>query len=280
MDTPNFKGMVQPFSDMAAALNQLRSRPFFVDVDLSAARTAAAPLLLPIVGNCFYVDQKAGGGVARIHFQDPTIGSTPITVCPGFKAGLAFTQIAIENDAQAGTTMRIVYGTDLDFNPGTGAGISLLNPVSVIDGAATVTKAGMSFLSGYAYTAALAANYSYLQLWNPVGSGRNAFTKKLSCMSTTGGFYARFYNTAMATLIGNAVNKKNGGAVSSCEIRGTQNAAALGTTIDYFTDAPNKNVYQAFDQPIELTPGTGLILSPAAPNFDLTSFFDFYEESA
>jgi hypothetical protein len=125
---PDFPGIAQSSSPFQATRSQLRSKAFYFDIDLSVARSAASPLNLPICGNLFYVDQRPGTGIARIHFQDETPGSVPFTVFAGFVARLPFTQLGVENDAQPGATMRIIYGVDLDFAPGIGSGTFILNP--------------------------------------------------------------------------------------------------------------------------------------------------------
>jgi hypothetical protein len=111
-----------------------RSNPFYVDVDLTSARTIAGNtnLILNIAGNSFYVDQdKTNGGDATVHFQDTSLNnsSVPFYVNPGFIANVPFTQLLIENVAQAGKRLRIIYGVDIDFQAGVNANI---NTTSVV----------------------------------------------------------------------------------------------------------------------------------------------------
>lgn len=106
------------------------------DVDLSVARSLAAGTAetLPIVGNMLYVDQKANSGYAVLHVQDDSyVGNTPITAFSGFLVRVPFTQVLFENVAQPGKVMRLIYGTDIDFVPTVGAGVSILNAVNVND---------------------------------------------------------------------------------------------------------------------------------------------------
>lgn len=110
--------------------------PLYIDIDLSTARSIAAKtqLVLNISGNSFYSDQNAIQGIAIVHFQDTNLGATssPITVNPGFIANVGYTQILIENSAQAGKRLRIFYG-DIDFVPGTGGQVTIAGRVDVND---------------------------------------------------------------------------------------------------------------------------------------------------
>lgn len=133
---PVFPGVSKPSSDFAAVRSELRAPPMYRDVSLATARslTAGTAETLTLVGNTIYIDQKGNSGYATIHVQDDaTIGNTPITVFPGFLARLPFTQIILENDAQPGVVLRIIYGTDMDFIPVPGGGVSVLNAINVND---------------------------------------------------------------------------------------------------------------------------------------------------
>jgi len=133
----NFAGFSRPSSDFFSARSELRATPQYRDIDLSVARSIAAGTAQPLTmaGNFLYVDQKAASGYATLHFQDDvSVGNTPITVYPGFMAKVPFTQLILENVAQPGQVMRIVYGTDLDFLPvPTAAGVTVLNSLNVND---------------------------------------------------------------------------------------------------------------------------------------------------
>lgn len=105
-----------------------RSRPLYQDIDLSTARSIAAgtALFINMAGNTFYVDANPADGNASVHFQDTNLDntSTPFYVTAGFIARIPYTQIAIENVAQAGKKIRIIYGVDLDFTPNTTSTVS------------------------------------------------------------------------------------------------------------------------------------------------------------
>lgn len=132
-----FSALVAPMQDMAAVRDRRRTGVLYVDIPLDTARSLAAgtALVLPIIGTVIYVDQKEASGFAVVHVQDETfsIANTPITVYPGFILQAPFTQLIVENEAQPGQTLRILYGVDIAFVPGSGAGVTVVNPVNVLD---------------------------------------------------------------------------------------------------------------------------------------------------
>lgn len=116
-----FDGWAFPSDDFDVTRKNFRRLPDYFDVDLTTARTIAAltALQLDIAGNSLYVDQNpAITGNATIHFQDTGLGLTcPFYVSAGFLAGWAFTKLTIENTAQPGKILRVIYGTDIKFIP-------------------------------------------------------------------------------------------------------------------------------------------------------------------
>lgn len=133
---PVFPGVSRPSSDFPAVRSELRAWPMYREVDLGSARSLAAGTaeVLPLCGNMIYIDPRANSGYATLHVQDESsIGNTPITALPGQVLKVPFTQIILENDAQPGQVLRIIYGTDLDFDPTNAAGVSVLNAINVND---------------------------------------------------------------------------------------------------------------------------------------------------
>lgn len=126
-----------PSSDFAGIRDGRNSLPLYIDVDLAAARSIGSNshLILNIAGNSFYSDaDTTNGGNAVVHFQDTNLGnsSAPFFVSPGFIANVGFTQLLIENTAQAGKRVRIFYGVDIDFQAGVNSSIAINGSVSVI----------------------------------------------------------------------------------------------------------------------------------------------------
>jgi len=134
---PLFKGFTSPSIDMDAVRDGRRAPLLYVDVPLDSTFTIAAgnPLILPISGNSFYIDQDTSvAGVGYVHFQDTNLqaASAPIFVGAGFIANVPFTQILIENKiAQPAKILRIVYGVDVDFTAGVNATIAVTDQAPV-----------------------------------------------------------------------------------------------------------------------------------------------------
>lgn len=138
----DFPGFENPSISLKETRTQLRTLPLFVDIDLSVARSSAAGTAqnLPIAGNSFYADQVYTTGVATVHFQDLTLkASTPLGVIAGFIARVPFTQLAIENAAQPGKILRIIYGIDIDFTAANASTVSVAGNVAIINSIASTT---------------------------------------------------------------------------------------------------------------------------------------------
>lgn len=137
----------RPTSDFFAVRDGRRSPWYSHEVDLSAARTdtPSGDLILQIAGNSFYIDRAPDVGNASIQFQDTSFDRAmlPIYAGPGFIANAPFTQIKITNIAQPGKVLRIFYGVDIDFQPGTSSEIVLsgvVNTSTVISGVVQTTN--------------------------------------------------------------------------------------------------------------------------------------------
>jgi hypothetical protein len=131
-----FPGVRAPHEQFENVQNRLRTLPLYVDISMAAARSLASgmtedpadtsgkALVLNLCGNVLYVDQKANTGNATLHFNDTvSAGNTPLTVFPGFLAKVPFVRLIVENSAQTGSTMRFIYGVDIDFLPAVSAGV-------------------------------------------------------------------------------------------------------------------------------------------------------------
>jgi len=134
---PIFAGFQKPSIDLDAVRDGRRAPLLYLDIPLDTVQTIANgnPVILPLSGNSFYIDQDTSiVGNAVVHFQDTNLqqSSAPIYVGPGFIAKVPFTQILVEvKTAQAGKILRIVYGTDVDFTAGLNATISVTDQAPV-----------------------------------------------------------------------------------------------------------------------------------------------------
>lgn len=100
----------------------------YVDIDLTSARTIAAATagIVPIAGTVFYVDPNPSSGFATVYLTDKRLTgvSAPLYVGPGSIIKVPFDQLLIENTAQPGRVLRIIYGTDVDFEAGAGQNVN------------------------------------------------------------------------------------------------------------------------------------------------------------
>ncbi|HYS77056.1 MAG TPA: hypothetical protein VEM38_13260 [Burkholderiales bacterium] len=146
-DDPSFKGIRRVSEGIEAAREALQTPLLHEDIDLSVARSLALGTAkeLKIAGNSLYVDQKANTGNARLFFTPRgEVGSTPVTIYPGWIGYKPFVGLYLENDAQAGQTLRLIYGTDVDFRSSAGSGVTVLNSprANYYDRGATTKQAG------------------------------------------------------------------------------------------------------------------------------------------
>lgn len=188
MPTADFPGIRRPTIDFQDVRDGRRSTPFYVEVDLATARTIAAgtQLALPIAGNSFYADpivDSSGnpiGGVAIVHFQDTTLNpqGTPFTVGPQFIANVPFTQVLIENPAQPGKRLRIIYGVDVDFRPGINAQVNITNTVAM-------RSAGQNYGAKFASTVALGIAATET-IWLPAANTSGAIVHAANLVSQNG----------------------------------------------------------------------------------------------
>ncbi len=282
--TPNFPGIAQPTTDFYAIRSQLRTPPLYLTLDLTSARAISANTqsLQPISGNFIYCDPALSSGVATGYFVGLDGKATPITLYPGAAFDVPFTSITIENTAQPGAALRLIYGTDIAFRPANAAGVSILNAISVIDAGYQRTVAGQAFAGGV-QSAALAANNSHVQLFNPAGSTVNVIVRKYGfTIQSASQVYLNRYDTQLATDNGSAMNKLTGGAASVAKLRSQTNVGTLGTgnPLGYWFDVnAQRVVMETLTEPIVLIPGTGIVFVPLTVNVGMWGMFDWYEQA-
>lgn len=281
-----FPGIRTPSIDFDEVRDGRRAQPLFFDIDLSIARTAATSQPIKISGNTVFIDQKASSGFCQLVFEDqyPT-RPCAITVFPGFVARVPFTQITVLNEAQAaGTVMRVVYGTDIDFVPTTSAGVVIVNtvPVLTIDSRKTRTIAGQAFM-GVGGAGPTGAQYSHVQLFNPAASTIRAIVEQILVTSDVAGAIELYrWDTVLTSLISQAPNKYMGApAPSICELRSQLAGALLGTGPAFCVERVQANITAPailFSEPIVLTPGHGLLVIHGTVAVALNATFEFFEE--
>lgn len=129
-----FPGFRRPSSDFEAVKTDLQTGLLWKEFDLSTARSIAAGTaeIVKFAGNSIYIDKAADVGNATVIFQDDSNLLPPrVFVEPGFIARVPWTRLTIENSAQPGKVLRVFYGVDVDFVPGTSAGVQISGVVDV-----------------------------------------------------------------------------------------------------------------------------------------------------
>lgn len=279
-----FNGIAQPSDDFQAVRSGARSMPLQFDVDLASARTFAAGTQanIELAGNFLYVDQKANSGNCTVHFQDQNDRAVSVTLLPGMLWRVPFTKIAIENTAQAGASMRFIYGVDIDALPISAAGVTVLNAISIVDAGRAAAVAGSAFWN-FGPCANVAASLAHVQLFNPAASGKRLIVRAIDFYTSAADtLYLGFYNVALATSSRAGLSKLSGGAVGVGLAKTEALAAAVLTAANAFTElaalanTPDRLVLA---DPIVLLEGKGLAVANRTVNLALRVGFEYTEES-
>lgn len=151
--------------------------------------------------------------------------------------------------------------------------------VQVVDGGRARTLANSAFMGAVGKTL-LAANNTHVQLWNPVGSGKNVIVKAYSVGATSpGGINLGFNTAALATLQNQGVSKMGGGAAAAAQLRAENSTTNyfVGSTSDSFYVQAVVSIQRVLQEPLVIAPGRGFVASVGA--VDLTCVFEWVEEA-
>lgn len=300
-----FPGVGPAKTDFQAVRDGRRSRPLYFEISLASARSIAngittdatdvsgKALQLTAAGNIFYCDpiyDLSGGGtfiagVAVAHFEDSALGqgvSTPVTLLPNSAQAIPFTTVIIENAAQAGKKLRVIYGVDIDFTPGFNA--QLLGSVALdaptlrsIRFSDAISAAGEAFL-GYGAVNAVAAQLGHVQLFN--GGTGFAYVDGLKLVNPGGlSTYSFCYHNTALTLSSTPANRDAGSAAAASTIRTTTNAARQGTFAFTFTAPTAQDTYVKFDPPMRLGPNEGVLVANDNVNQGVAVYWDLRERT-
>lgn len=238
-----------------------------------AVLIAATPTVFNVVGDFLRIKKRTGVVADSISvdlFKDGQKVNVDFSGCDAGDATRApkgYDQIVVTSTVAQTVTFQVMRG-QFESN-------KVVGEVSVISGEVARSKAGVAFWA-YASVGAVAAQFGQIELWNPVASGKRIIVEEVFPDPTTAGYVSlRDHNAAFATLIGNAASKLGGAALSSAEIRTTNNAAAQGTLISFTKTTLGT---RKFGEPIVVTPGRGLVISDLTANDALNADIQFYEE--
>jgi hypothetical protein len=156
--------------------------------------------------------------------------------------------------------MRIGYGTSITVPASTELWLSEV-------------RAGRCFARG-ANLAASVGNFSEVQVFNPIASGKTIAIKAINFGSATAGsINIRTFNTALATLVGTGFNLQSGGAAGVGELRTATPAAEDGAFIGPIPAGAGSAVPVDLGWFIELDQGEGILCNHGTANTGITIFY-------
>ncbi len=289
--TPNFPGMRPPSVPFTEVRDRRRSFPLYFDVDLSVAHSLAAgtAVVQPVAGTFFYIDNDPTNvGNATVRFLDNSSPvETPLAVGPGANFRVPFNGLVIENTAQSGKRLRVIYGVDLDFVPGlnqplTNGGIAVTITTTQPGAPVGVDKESDNAWACDVLVPAAGAVFGMLQLWNPGASGKRVYVDVARAGRAAANllYFIRTFNASIGgVLTGAQLPKKSGNPVASVvEIRTGGANPPSGTTVMTFT-TPTASQFARWGErdPFILDPGQGMILVDNTQNDAFVGQFEWRE---
>jgi hypothetical protein len=228
----------------------------------------------------YFLDGSAGGADATIALRKGA-GSDSILLKPGQAiklpdAGGFDTRWIISNYRNQGTIIGTLLIGDGEFFDNRISGT-----VEVIDGGKARTLGNIAF-SAPSYCGAVAAQYAYAQLWNPVGSGKNIVISQLNASSASAGAIHFVKETVMRPNLNAAqpINKKIGAAQASVVQMRRENTTVLNSDdLAWQYVSANASFLYRLTEPIVVPPGTGVAIFNGAVGSDSGATYEYYEES-
>lgn len=152
--------------------------------------------------------------------------------------------------------------------------------VEVVDGGKNRTLAKTAFMVGGSRLG-VAAQYTFLQLWNQAGSGKNVIIESMNLSSSAASGLWVFGDTSTRpNLLSNPVSKLiNSGVSSVASLKYENSATAPATPMFTISVAASATQQIKFNEPIIIPPGTGLSAMNTGFSADLLATFEFFEES-
>lgn len=153
--------------------------------------------------------------------------------------------------------------------------------VEVVEGGLARTLAGIAF-SCRIQQVAVAAEYSYVQLWNPVASGKNLIVNKIAVSAGAAAALldVRGFDASFADLASNPQSKKINAALSVAECRRDTDASPNTGDALYAVYVPaNTSALIPLVEPFVVPPGNGLGCMNFVANNELVMSLDHWEQS-
>ena len=269
--------MIKTLSQDFNAVRDGRRAPWYsYEIDLSIPRTdtpGGGALELPIAGNSFYVDRAPDVGNASVQFQDLSFDRSmlPIYCGAGFIANVLFTQVKFTNVAQPGKVLRIFYGVDVDFSPGTASEIILSGAIKNLNENASIL--GDGFISSpFSFSDIVAVDSS-------LTSGKNGYVSKITYTATTAGTFSYRVNSITSPALGTVAGVNSNTYLNDPRLKNITGSVSIGRAafIQDINFAANQYIEFNFPFPL-LIPSfsSGLALvkgGTSLGNINLIGFF-------
>ncbi|MES2688070.1 MAG: hypothetical protein V4706_14705 [Pseudomonadota bacterium] len=239
------------------------------------AAAGSVNIMDTIVGYVRYYERTAGGGI------DPRIkisslgGGASAELAPGeaYRLAVPVRGLVVTNMSGEPIEGKLSVAPDSSsIDVGRLQGV-----VEVVDGGKARSKANVAFMGVTSIGASPGLN-GHLQLFNPLGSGKNLVVGRLSMSVGAGGVSFGFSAAALATAQGSGQSKLSGGAVSVATMY-REAVVAAGTALGGITPGAGEALVYTFMEPIVVEPGYGLVCWAGDPNVALSAMFEYFEES-
>lgn len=248
-----------------------------LDFDLSVA---SASTVVDRAGNLFYLDKQSTGLCYVQGNTDQGFNDSPLLASPGFAMAdeAGFSGFRLSWPAQPGKVLRVVIASGMTIKPGDPVQSgSVATPT--VDAALARTIAGQAYMGG-SYCAAVAAQYSHIQLWNAATNTKDVILEAFSISSSVAtGFSVLSDNVARSVSAGLGTNKKPPLGSGVGNVRTENNAAQQGVGF-YLGYSLSAGAVQTVNlrEPLVLRPGNGVNVVCVAVNVAMSANFEWFEQ--
>lgn len=202
----------------------------------------------------------------------PNYAQGNITLRPGqgFRFSEQVTRWVVFNRGSVPLTGFLLIGSGDFFDQ------RIAGTVDVIDGGKARTLQNQAFIA-MGYQAPLASNFAMVQLWNPVGSGKNLVLEQYTVgCSANSGIMSWVHTSPLSTLSMAGKSKLLGAADGVGQVRQQTNPVDLGTQMGQVYVQGANGFPVKLVEPIVIRPGYGLHMRAA----DILAQYEWYEEQA
>lgn len=234
---------------------------------------AGGAFALQAIGSYFKVQAATG----QVEVRGDTFGTVGVLLPGQGMRGSAFGRLEFRDlSGSANMVTVLIAGSDFVDDRISGS-------VEIIDGGRTRTMAGEAFTAFGQHQVSVAANRPIVQLWNPPGSGRNAFIKSAIYSSNTAQFVGITpAPVQLGALFGQAKAKSQSKPDGATQVRNVQQAAYPGSPNLFSGYIQANGVLQlTMQEPLMIAPGEGLGVFGADTSLNnlLTVCFELVEEA-